>query len=1098
MEQADYPPKHSGKGPSASLVMQLGTFVQQGEDWTVGSGATSFPLRNVLGLTYIQRLLQHPGEQFHALDLLSGTSAGEILDIDASRLTSVRGDENVVVGIPGDIGPILDEQAKRDYRSRISELNEELSELRERGNLSLLGEQGYRRRAEVEFELEALTRQLAQAVGIFGRDRRSGSAAERARVNVTRAIRSAIQKISEHDAPLGELLRICIRTGSLCSYIPNARSPIEWRFAIEGVAPAAITATPPPSLPTEAIFAHPLVYGTRFVGREEERARIGKCLQRAKNGEGRVVILAGPPGIGKTRTAREAGEDARRAGFIALAGNCYDREDSVPFVPVVEFLEVLLRRTPSAAAARDIFGDQAAEIARLLPQLRRIISDLPPPLQLSPEQSRRMLFNALLEFVVRQSRLNPVLLLLEDLHWADEGTLSLLVHFGRSIATMPVLVIATHRNDQIDMKPPLTKALEELSRLDVVEGIRLDGLPERAVAQMIELLRGQQPSPAFVDLIYSNTDGNPLFVQELIRDLEQNQPDSDLLQSLEHGEVALPHSLRLVIGRRLALVSKEAMRVVGTAAVIGRSFNFGLLDAATHGEPDRLIDSLEEAEEAGLISSRLEYPEARFRFTHELIRRAVLDGISIARRQRLHLNIAQAMELLYVNSLEEHAEDLAHHFWSAGTAGESAKAAQYLRMAGEKALRSSANVQAIAHFRKALHLIPTLPETPERLRQELSLQIDLGTTLLPTKGFSSPEVKEAYANARELSQRTGETQQLFRVLFGQWLSYAARSEHKTSLELGEQCLRLAESAGDPDLLLEAHHALGVAVMGVGELVRALEHFERAVAMYNPQQHRSHAQIYGHDPAAVCLMHSSWVLWLLGRPDQALKKSDESLVLARQLAHPSTSATVAAWLACLQQWCGNVQAVEELSASAIVTSAEHNFGYYDAIATMLRGWALVQRRQAVAGIEQMRQGLETFRAMGGVALGSYFSGLLAESYAAAGQADEGLKILRRIDDDAEPWWKAELYRLRGEMLTYAAQGARAAHQDEAEDYFTKAIDIARAQNAKSLELRAVMSVARLWLSQRKRSEACSTLKEIMGSFTEGFDTRDLREAQLLLQ
>jgi predicted ATPase len=1099
VEHADNPRGHSGGAPSSPLAVQLGRFVQHGEDWTIGYGAETFPLRNVLGLTYIQRLLQHPGEQFHALDLLSGTTSSEFLEADASRLTRSRDDDNLVVGRPGDTGPILDEQAKRDYRRRVSELNEELNELRERGNRNLLGERDYQRREEVESEIEALTRQLAQAVGMFGRDRRSGSAAERARLNVTRAIRSAIQKISERNAQLGQLLGTCIRTGSFCCYIPDPRAPIEWKLAVAGAMPAPMAGVPAPATrQSEPNFIQPLASRTAFVGREEERELLRSCLQKAKNGQGRIVVIAGPPGIGKTRTAREAGEEARQRGFVALAGNCYDRENSVPFVPFVELMETALERAPGLAAVRETLGDQAAELTRLLPQLRRLFPDLPQPLQLSPEQSRRMLFNAVLDLFERQSALNPFLLLLEDLHWADEGTLSLLVHLGRTISRMPMMVIATHRDDDIDMKPPLTKALDELFRLRVVERITLRGLAERAVAQMIEVLSGQEPSPALVDLIYSSSDGNPLFVEELIRDLDQRQPNGDLLQRLEVGEITLPHSLRLVIGRRLALVSKEATRVLGTAAVIGRSFNFGLLEAATHAEPDQLVDSLEEAEKAGLISSRLEYPEARFKFAHELIRRAVLDEISVARRQRLHLNIAQAMELHYANSLDEHAEDLAHHFWSAGAAADPAKAIRYLQMAGEKAVRSSANLEAIGHFRKALQRIATVPETPERLRQELSLHTTLGTTLLPTTGFSSHEVKEAYARARELSQRAGETQQFFRVLFGQWLSHAARAEHRMSLELGEQCLHLAQSAGDPDLLLEAHHALGVALLGVGDLGRALEHLEKAVAIYDPQQHSAHAQIYGHDPAAVCLMHAGWALWLLGRPDQALKKGNESLVLAHQLVHPSTLATAAAWVACLQQWCGNLQEVEELSASAIVISTEHNFGYYKAMALILGGWALVQRQQTSEGIEQMRLGLEAFQAMGGIAISSYFAGLLAEAYAAAGQAQEALKILGRVEEDMEPWWKAELYRLRGEILRRALQGAKVADQDEAAQYFRKAIDIARTQNAKSLELRASMSLSRLWLAQSKHFEARRTLTQIMGSFAEGFDTRDLREAQLLLQ
>jgi predicted ATPase len=469
----------------------------------------------------------------------------------------------------------------------------------------------------------------------------------------------------------------------------------------------------------------PLAYQTTFVGRQDECAVLRRCLAQAQNGAGGVVIVGGPPGIGKTRTSREIGEEARRQGFVVLAGNCYDREDAVPFVPFVELLEMALARAPSPAAVHELLGEQAAELTRLLPQLRRLLPDLPAPLPVSAEQSRRLLFNAVVELIARQSKLRPLLLLLEDLHWADEGTLALLVHLGRSIGRLPVLIIATHRDDDIDMKPPLTKAMGELTRLRVVERIQLRGLPQGAVAEMIEDISGRAPAPALVDLIYSNTDGNPLFVEELIRHLGPSPSNHALLERGEQVALDLPHSLRLVIGRRLGLVSRETARILDTAAVIGRSFPFTLLEAATHSDPDRLLDSVEEAEKAGLISSKLQYPEARFQFAHELIRRAVLDEVSIARRQRLHLSIAEALELLYPNDIEAHAEDLAYHFWSAGAAAEPARAIRYLQMASKKAKRSSAFKEAQQSYEQALTLLNVLPESAERDLHEL----DLSSTL---------------------------------------------------------------------------------------------------------------------------------------------------------------------------------------------------------------------------------------------------------------------------------------------------------------------------------------------------------------------------------
>jgi predicted ATPase len=608
-----------------------------------------------------------------------------------------------------------------------------------------------------------------------------------------------------------------------------------------------------------------------------------------RDSQGRIVIIAGPPGIGKTRLAREAGEEARQQNFIAIAGNCYDREDSVPFVPFVELLEALLARAPNAAAVRQIFGEQAGEMARLLPQLRRMLPELPPPLQVPSEQSRRELFNAMTELVGRQSAVNPWLLLLEDLHWADEGTLSLLLHLGRSISRRPVMIIATHRNDDIDMRPPLTKALDELSRIGVVERVSLSGLPEPAVAQMIELLSRKEPSAALIDLIYSNTDGNPLFIEELVRHLDESHENRDL-QRGRKPEIELPHSLRLAIGRRLALVSDEPRRVLETAALIGRSFNFGLLEAATRADPDRLVDALEEAEKAGLVGSRLEYPQARFKFAHELIRKAVLDGISAARLQRLHLNIARAMELLYANSLEERAEDLAHHFWSAGNAADPLKTIGYLRMAGEKAVCSSANQEAIGHYRRALQLLNTLAEGSERVQQELALEIGLGTALALRNSRELPEGAGAEEFEREILDELRQVD-LLRHMEDRELQLLLPGASVLRFAAGETIVREGD-AGDAMYIIRsgeveviAHAAEGAHEVHIRNMRRPAFFGEIALLTGNPRSATVRAQT---DSELLGLSRDGFAELFKSRPEAAAKIRE---MIA--LRYSGTSAKIAA-------------------------------------------------------------------------------------------------------------------------------------------------------------------------------------------------------------
>jgi tetratricopeptide (TPR) repeat protein len=528
--------------------------------------------------------------------------------------------------------------------------------------------------------------------------------------------------------------------------------------------------------------------------------------------------------------------------------------------------------------------------------------------------------------------------------------------------------------------------------------------------------------------------------------------------------------------------------------VIGRSFNFSLLEAATQSDPDQLVDSLEEAEKAGLISSRLEYPEARFRFAHELIRRAALDEISVARRQRVHLNIADAMEQLYANSLEEQVEDLAHHFWSAGAASDRAKTVAYLQTAGEKAARGSANNEAVGHFQKALQLIRSIPETPERLRQELILQINLSSALMATKGLATGDVVEVHSRARELSQRVGEVAQFFRVLWGQWLNYASRGDHIAALEVGQQCLQLAQSARDPLLLAQAHHSLGAGYCTIGEFTKALGHLEQAAQVDDPVRQRSHAESYGHDPGVLSLILSGFALWFLGYPDRALKRNDEGIALAQKLSHPATSAMAAAFAAQVQQFCRNAQAVEELAGLAVHLSTRYDIAFVRAMGTILGGWAAAERGQKEAGVARMRLALEALGASGAVLLMGYFSLLLAGEVE---QPEEGLRILARVDNAREHQWLAELYRLKGDLLLRQGERYRA-NQAEAEQCFRQALTISREKKAKSLELRAAMSVCRHLLRQGKRLEARLALEEIFGSFTEGFDTPDLQDAKMLLE
>jgi len=463
---------------------------------------------------------------------------------------------------------------------------------------------------------------------------------------------------------------------------------------------------------------------------------------------------------------------------------------------------------------------------------------------------------------------------------------------------------------------------------------------------------------------------------------------------------------------------------------------------------------------------------------------------------------------VYHTQLEEHYSGLAYHY---GHSDNTQKAVEYLRLAGQQALQRSANAVAIAHLTNGLELLRRLPDIPHRAQQELALQIALAAVLVATQGYAAPAVKSIYTRAQELCRQVGDTPQLFSVLNGLRRFFYIRAEFTKARELAEQLLDLAERGHDRALLVLAHQALGVVSWSLAELIAAQEPLVQGSALYDPRQHRFYALLYGEDPSVICLSFDTWVSWLLGYPDQALEKSHRALSLARELSHPLSLALSLNFAAWLHQLRGEMQPVQERIQAAIAITSEQGFPYWLAQETILGGWALTGQGEGEAGIAQMRQGLTAYRATGGTLTATYFLALLAEAYGKIGRAEEGLSVLAEAlataDASGERFYEAELYRLKGELtlqrLNFQNIGANSRslihnpQAEAAETSFCRAIEIASRQQAKSLELRAVMSLSRLWQEQGRKPEAQQILANIYGWFTEGFDTIDLRAAKALL-
>ena len=386
---------------------------------------------------------------------------------------------------------------------------------------------------------------------------------------------------------------------------------------------------------------------------------------------------------------------------------------------------------------------------------------------------------------------------------------------------------------------------------------------------MIRALSGKQPPQAVVNLIHSGTDGNPFFVEELFRHLVERgklmDSHGEFRLDLNLGEIDVPQSLRLVIGRRLARLSDAARKILGPAAVIGRSFTFELLEASTDMDADSLLDNVEQVEKAGLIYSTLGYPEASFQFSHELIRQAVLNDLSPPRRQRLHLNVANAIERVHGNALEDQAGDLAHHLWQAGRVADTDKTVLYLAMAARQALKQSAYEGALRYFQNALELLKGLPYSQERARRELDIQLDYGLALLATKGWYAPEMGNTYRRAYELCQSLDDDPRLFSVLSGLWSYHLVRGEHALASGYTDEMMRLAPRLRNDGILVQADWASGCSRFFKGQFAEAHASLERGREVYDPQKHRTLAFQFGQDPCVSCLCFDAMTLWMLGYP-----------------------------------------------------------------------------------------------------------------------------------------------------------------------------------------------------------------------------------------
>jgi predicted ATPase len=493
-----------------------------------------------------------------------------------------------------------------------------------------------------------------------------------------------------------------------------------------------------------------------------------------------------------------------------------------------------------------------------------------------------------------------------------------------------------------------------------------------------------------------------------------------------------------------------------------------------------------------------------------LIQDTAYQSLLKSTRQQYHTQIAQVLEERFPDTKANQPELLAHHLTEAGQIGQ---AIPYWQEAGQQAVQRSANEEAISHLTKGLEVLKTLPDTPWRAQQELSLLITLGAPLSVARGFGAAEVERVYGQALELCRRSGETTQLFPALWGLHEFYVLRGSLQTGYEISKDLLQLAQSLDDPSLLLEARHALWGALVALGNYVEARQQAELGITSYDPVHHHSLTFLYGgHDPGVCCRSGMVFTLWALGYPDQALQQSMTTFALTQKLGHLVSMAQAFFHRTILHLRRSEGQQAQTHAEAMLKLSTEQQFPEWSALAHLLHGGAFVLQGQLERGAEKIRLGLSAADDTGSRLFRSYYLALLAEAEGKGGRVKEGFDALSEalllVDSAGERFWEAELYRLKGKLtLQQGSQKSKGKRQKskietkpqaEAEACFLKAIEIAQKQQAKSLELRAAMSLARLWQSQGKHHAARNMLSDIYGWFTEGFDTKDLQEAQALLE
>jgi len=833
---------------------------------------------------------------------------------------------------------------------------------------------------------------------------------------------------------------------------------------------------------------------TKFVGREHEIDDLRRAAALAVQGRGQIVAVMAEPGIGKSRLFFEF-KAKHQSGWMVLETFSVSHGKASAYLPLIELLRFYFR-----IASEDDERTRGEKINGKVLTLDRALEDALPYLlgllglserddalaQMDPQIRRQRTLEAIKRLLLRESLNQPLILIVEDLHWIDSETQSFLDCLAEAIGSARILLLVNYRPEY----------QHEWGRRTHYMQLRLDPLATSSASEMLSALLGDSEDLASLKrLIVQKTEGNPFFMEELV----QNLFDQGILSREEPlnltkplNELQIPATVQAILAARIDRLPADEKELLQTLSAIGEEFALSLIERVTQRNTGMLIPLLTNLQRAEFIYEQPSFAGPAYSFKHALTREVAAGSMLTARRRQIHERTAAAIESLFASTLDDHLGDLAHHY---SRSGNLAKAVQYLKLAGEQAGRRSAYDEALRSLRQALGLLAKMPESSERDLTELGLMVVLAPLYAAVRGFATSEIEPHADRLRELCDRIGQSPAIIGALYSLWALNLARARLHEAMPLANQVMKIAAPLDDPFATGGAHSAVGVTSMWLGQFSTARDHLEQTVAIFETDLARYLPM--QNAPVIPALCQLAWTLWMLGYPSQASRTMSRALALADQLKRPFNSAFALQYAVPLEDFLRDYRFIEPKIDALTEISRELGFTPWIDSANLSRGRAMVFRGEHAGGIAVMREALTGLREHGSELVRTFSLPLLADSCLQAKQINQGLAFIEEglasMDTTGAHIQEAEFHRLKGELLL--AQGLSG--PEEAEQRFGIAIGVARKQSAKSWELRATMSLARLFLSTHRREDARAMLTDIYNWFTEGFDTADLIDAKALL-